>query len=522
MFALDLAKDSAVEKWLSYYTKDKDVHDSKINYLRDFMKYVRIKPDFKDATPSSLIGFQLKADKADQRTKYKILDILQEYINEKGGRARTQTTRYSIVKNFFKKNRATLPDDDFRPVPTVDEVGSNLNIEIIKRLISTSDFDMKAIYLTLFMALLEREKFKDFNLNCGSKLVKHLKTYGIDESFKFNIPGRKGSKFRSKYYTFIGRDALEAWQEYFNNSERGWPKEGEPILYGRDGKPLTKDAISARHLRLLRKLQLINSNKGGSDTRHGYGLHNFRVEAKTHLHNRAKPEGFDMDYAKFWMGHITDPNRYDRFYRDEEAAVKHYKIAEKHLNLVSGESMDTKTRQELEELKAQDKTIRKFVDDSLQEKTKEMNELKEDFQKRVQSIEEVLRKPDKYLEYGETVLQEEINELQNKLQSDYGLTTIEIEKIVKGIPSSDLDMAKLEKILGKRIKKFKKSNLQKILDTRLWYKKRLEIMKIKRQLPPDETTQFHIKELESKIEYLMKLVDTGQNKKTVQQSKKKK
>ncbi|MEM3608382.1 MAG: hypothetical protein QW238_05915 [Candidatus Bathyarchaeia archaeon] len=50
---------------------------------------------------------------------------------------------------------------------------------------------------------------------------------------------------------------------------------------------------------------------------------------------KGKPEGLDMECVEFWMGHVTDPNNYDKFYMDEEYVKKNYRMAEKHLNILS-------------------------------------------------------------------------------------------------------------------------------------------------------------------------------------------
>lgn len=103
----------------------------------------------------------------------------------------------------------------------------------------------------------------------------------------------------------------------------------------RDGKIFIKDRLAVKHLRLLEQLKYIKRG-GSTSTRHGYNLHNFRDEAKTLLHLQGKQDGLDLDYVKSWMGHITDPNFYDKFYRDKIKALSQYRIAEKYLNIISG------------------------------------------------------------------------------------------------------------------------------------------------------------------------------------------
>ena len=327
----DIDSDSAVKKWLDNYAVEG--HRNRLSYLRDFLRYVHSKPEFKDATPLSLVEFQRAAGKDNQ---YKILDLLQGYINQKVGTHKTLTTRYSVVCSFFERNRAALPGESFRIKATRDPIKSKLSIDVIKNLVSAADLDLRAVYLTLFQGISDQERFREFNLKAGPALADHLKTKGVDEPFFFEYPGRKQSKGKLYFYSFIGRDALTAWKTYFERI-RGWPKEGEAVVIDRNGKPLSKWAISIRHLRLLEKLNYIKREKGGGGaTRHGYGLHEFRDVAITLLHLQAKKDGFDEDCAQFWMGHVTDRNGYNKFYQDREHVLNNYRIAEKYLNLISG------------------------------------------------------------------------------------------------------------------------------------------------------------------------------------------
>ena len=59
---------------------------------------------------------------------------------------------------------------------------------------------------------------------------------------KVNLPGRKHSKYLAPYYTFLGKDAVEALQEYLQN-ERGIPKKGEPIFLNDRRLPLNEGNI---------------------------------------------------------------------------------------------------------------------------------------------------------------------------------------------------------------------------------------------------------------------------------------
>lgn len=152
-----------------------------------------------------------------------------------------------------------MPDDDFK-IPANEPVSGKLTVEIIKSLVSSADLGMKAAYLTLWMSLMDQERFIQFNAKCGEELVKHLKEKAVDSPFMFTFYGRKQTKNKKRFHTFIGHYALVSRKEYFERC-MGWPKQGEPILLDQDDEPYSKDALRQRHLRLLEKLNYIK--RGG-------------------------------------------------------------------------------------------------------------------------------------------------------------------------------------------------------------------------------------------------------------------
>jgi hypothetical protein len=69
---------------------------------------------------------------------------------------------------------------------------------------------------------------------------------------------------------------------------------------------------------------------------------------RTLLHLQGKKNGLDLECVEFWMGYITDPNHYDKFYMDGDYVLKQYRIAEKYLNLISGTASSENHTAELE------------------------------------------------------------------------------------------------------------------------------------------------------------------------------
>jgi len=321
--------DPAVERWLTFYLEDG--RSRRRHRLGQFHAFLQGDERFRGLSPSQLIEFQVNADK---KTQFLLLDALQSWIRSRSGTHHSLTLQYSDIRNFFKKNRAPLPDDDFQIRADRPPVSGRLTADVVKVLIQNVKLGRKAFYLTLWMSVMDLERFTQFNESCGDGLVKHLKEKGVNEPFLFEYPGRKQSRNKKLYHTFVGHDALVAWKEYFERF-RGYPKSGEPIYANRNGRGVRKDALQLDHLRLLEELKYIHRG-GDRSKRYGYNLHEFRDTARTLLHVEGKKDGLDQECVEFWMGHTTDPNQYDKFYRDKNYTLEQYRIAEKHLNIISG------------------------------------------------------------------------------------------------------------------------------------------------------------------------------------------
>jgi hypothetical protein len=322
-------EDSAVRKWLVGY--DEISRQSRFSYLKDFLGYLK-ENGFGVDTPCGLVEFQ-KRSKGDGED-FKILDLLQDYIRWKGGTHTSLKSRYSAIQKFFRSNRAPLPPDDFRIKADREPVQGRLTVEIIKSLISDVELGWKAFYLTLWMGIMDLERFIQFNNRYGYALANHLKCKGVDTPFLITFSGRKENRNKKIFHTFIGRDALTVWQQYFERV-RGWPQDGEAALLNIYGRPVGKDALRTKHIRTLEGLNYLK--RGGSiSKRYGYNLHEFRDVARTLLHLQGKSDGLDLECVEYWMGHNTDPNHYDKFYNDKDYLLSQYRIAEKYLNIISG------------------------------------------------------------------------------------------------------------------------------------------------------------------------------------------
>jgi hypothetical protein len=82
-------------------------------------------------------------------------------------------------------------------------------------------------------------------------------------------------------------------------------------------------------------------------------------------HTRGKKDGLDLECTEFWLGHTVDPLQYDKFYMDQDYMTEQYRIAEKHLNIISNPQIsnaDLKRReQELRQLREKHDRLEELV-----------------------------------------------------------------------------------------------------------------------------------------------------------------
>lgn len=324
-----------VERWAGdrYYYKV---------IFNDWLKWLKAR-GWPDPTPEGLVAFQ---ERAAGRERYRLLDLIGEYVSERGGTYRSMRTRYCVLRSFFLHNRVDLPRERFEPRPTRAPAEGRLTVEAVREIVVASPLRYKCVYLTVWMGLMDLERFQRFNLSYAERLVGHLRARGPRAPLRVNfMAGRKRN--HEPFYTFIGRDALEAWLKYFEQ-ERGWPKPGEPLALNRAGEALMKNTIRSFHRLLLERIGFLNKRRRGSRaSRYGLNIHEFRDVARSLL-EKAKEKGFNTTCAEFWMGHAIDALNYNKFYKlDPDYVERQYRIAEEYLNIVSNPPAKEESAEEL-------------------------------------------------------------------------------------------------------------------------------------------------------------------------------
>lgn len=330
---------------------------SRFSNFSVFMDWLRGQSGWADVAPEGLLEFQ---EKAVGRERYALLNLIQKHVKEVGGTRFGMQSRYSAIRSFFLHNRVELPKDNWDPgAGTREPTRGKLTVDSIRRIIQAATLRDRAILLTLFQGLIDQERFCHFNVKQGGALVRHLKTCGVEKPFRIDF--MKGRKRNHKpFFTFIGRDALEAWLEYFEK-ERGWPGPGEPLaVSSRGGKrPLSKQGLRLAFDTLCRRYKLKQRSPKGGDTsyRSGVNLHEFRDVARSHLQT-AKRDGLDEKTVEFMMGHLVDPLNYLKFAELQPDYVEeNYKIVEKYLNIISTPPDSEVAREQAERVSVLEKEL---------------------------------------------------------------------------------------------------------------------------------------------------------------------
>lgn len=326
-----------VEAWMGRLDRNTQVANRSL--FNRWMIWLRKQPGWEYVTPRDLLVRQLQAE-----DQYEVLDLLQRYISSLVMRKNSKWKAYSTVKSFFMHSRCVLPiDPSFKIRGDRPPVQAKLTLADILEAYHAAKSCYRSMILFKWQSFLDNERLIYVNDHCSDEIVKQMQM-GICP-IRFEVPGRKSSENDAEgtFYTFIGKDAIEALTQYFE-TERGWPKRGEPLWRQPNGFNIQKESFEMMWLRLFRRMGKIPKRRGPVGSRYGFNLHEMRDTATTHLHVNAKGDGLDMDCIKLWCGQVgqIDPLRYDKFYKEVEYVTDMYKIAEKHLNIVTGKPQEIK------------------------------------------------------------------------------------------------------------------------------------------------------------------------------------
>lgn len=294
-------------------------------------------------SPDELVEYQRQTDKDN---KYAILDLVQAWVGGKDWRYTSMKSAYSRIRSFFMHNRVELPrDGGFKVRSDKEPTEPKLEPEHIRDIVLSSTSVYRAIFLCMFQGGLDLSCFLYWNEHGWADLRKQLRE--DPDLVKITIPGRKDSRNKTRFYTLIGREAIDAITNYLPQR----PKDGSAIFYNNIGEPVKKNSIQLYWLRHLDKIGLIDrsQNTEGTGRRYGYNIHEMR-DTRSSLWEKSPAK---VSVCEYTMGHMVDPLHYrDRSFKDETWVRTEYRKAISYLNIMTGSKpyglVEEDTIQELE------------------------------------------------------------------------------------------------------------------------------------------------------------------------------
>ncbi len=318
---------ASVERWLSRLAPSTArVH---LSYFKGWMKWVNEgNSKFSNATPDELISIQKNVENG---TLYDVLDeIVQPYVMRKEGTFNTKNKIYAVIRSYFKHNRAQLPrDPTFIIRPEREKNEGTLTIEEIRKVVLSSNPMYQAVFLSMFQGGMDRESFEYWNKNGWPSLREQL----ILKSrvVRIDLPGRKKFKRKRTFYTYIGKDAIDAIQVYL---EELLPTERGAIFLDKFNKPLSKKAVYQYWLRHLRKIGIVGPSKGIVQS---YQTGKNPHELRDVFRSQWEKSSAKISVAEYMMGHIVDPLEYNKAHRDKAWTRREFLKAENMLNIMSSD-----------------------------------------------------------------------------------------------------------------------------------------------------------------------------------------
>jgi len=325
--------------------RTKKVYES---HLRGFLVWKRENGGkFAYMNIDDLIEYQKKARRSsEEEDEYEIIDeLIQPYIKSLENRLRYKTLGLiiSVIKSFFKWNRASLPDWPISSRAGVPKVVGNLSSRDIREICSNSNSVYRAIFLCMYMGGMDQALFKHWNIELGYKSIEDDIKMGRN-IIVIRSPGRKQFKNKLPFYTLIGGDAVVALYQYLKHDRKriidryfgGDPEKATAIFYGQKGTPLAEIGLSWYWYQKLIQLGLIVPLKNGNPgNRYGKNLHEIRDTFRSKVTGICAEERIPTSMFEFMMGHQVDKNLYDKYCNDEVAVRIQYRKAIPYLNIMT-------------------------------------------------------------------------------------------------------------------------------------------------------------------------------------------
>ena len=262
---------------------------------------------------------------------YALLDVVEDYVRWKQGTWEYKKKVYGSLRSFFAHNRCELPRDPlFKVQGTRAAVRGSLTIDELRRVLASCNTLYRAMFLVMFQGGLGVEELLYWNRTGYAVMVAGVN--GRLTQLRLELPGRKKLKNKKPYYSYLGRDAIDALRSWLDERPRA---AGKDVFCTQFNQSISYNSMQMYWLKKLSDLAIIEKkHNNDSSNRYGKNLHELRDLFKT----RWRLTGQDMELADYFMGHDIDEYGYDKspmVYPDyfEEG----YRNAQPWLNILSGD-----------------------------------------------------------------------------------------------------------------------------------------------------------------------------------------
>jgi hypothetical protein len=301
---------------------------------------------------------------------YDLLDLVQQYIVRKEGTYGYKLKCYGCLRSFFLHNRCELPRDKaFRIVGTRPSVMGRLTVDEFRQVLAASNTLYRAIFLCMLQGGMGVEELLNFD---GSGLESARRQIdGRSYPLRVELPGRKKLKNVKPYFTYLGRDAVDALKLWL---EVRPVAAGKRVFCTQFDNPIRYNSMQMYWLDKLEGLGLIKRpHDRNPSNRYGKNLHEIRDLFKT----RWRISGVDIELGDYFMGHDIDSLGYDKSPRDYPDFYREgYERAESWLNVVT-EEPEKVPRSEVNRMMREQEETKKTVME-IMETLKKMGLAKED------------------------------------------------------------------------------------------------------------------------------------------------
>lgn len=228
---------------------------TRVNYLRyayNYFHWVEKQPGWEGKGPEDLLDLQ---ERAEGRRRYEQVSLLQRWVDQQPGTTSAKRVLYSSVRSFYAHNHVPLPRDvTYRVRGDKEPVQKLLSFEDLRKILLTCNPTYQAVFLIMFQGALGCAEWEYFNTKCWSQVRPQLEQG--KKRLKIRFPGRKHARYVKPYYTFVGRDGVEALQRYLKE-RRGPIRRGEAIVLNDRGQPVTRGALERYFIRHAAKAGVI-------------------------------------------------------------------------------------------------------------------------------------------------------------------------------------------------------------------------------------------------------------------------